>query len=71
MKYLTWHDLKHPKPEDRRRPLPYSKAQTKRKIKKGLFPPPTKFGGPKSRDHWLDAVIDAYYAALDKAGGAA
>jgi hypothetical protein len=65
MKYLTWHDLKHPKPEDRRPRWPYSKAQTKRRIKQQLFPPPVKFGGPKSRDHWRDDVIDAFYATLE------
>ncbi len=59
MKYLTWHDLKHPKPEDRRPALPYSRVHAKRLIQKGLFPAPVKFGGPKSRDHFVDAEIDA------------
>jgi len=66
MKYLTWHDLKHPKPEDCRPPLPYSREHAKRLISKGLFPKPRKFNGPKSRDHFVDEEIDAHYAALSK-----
>ena len=65
MKYLTFADLKEPKPDERRPPLPYSKAQLKRLIDAGKFPAPVKFGGPKSRDHWRDDVIDAHYATLE------